>query len=102
VATNTVKTLTLSRPGGGKLTISPADWDALQKAVTEALQLVPAPDATLDSLPVKSETAMPLDDLPQGAKRVVSEAGYELFAEFRRIPLERPLAGHHRDNFGSD
>ena len=102
MATNTVKTLTLSRPGGGKLTISPADWDALQKAVTEALQLVPAPDATLDSLPVKSETAMPLEDLPQGEKRVVSETGHELFAHFRSIPVNRPMAGHHRASFGTD
>jgi|SRR5690554_4682581 len=105
MTTNARNILRLSRPGGGKLEIHPDEWPALQQAVTEALQLVPAPEATLeDGLPVESEMAVSFEELPQKAFRAPSPLGESrtLIAEFVRFGIDRPLAGHHRTNFGSD
>src|SRR5690554_4763776 len=105
MTTNTLKILRLSRPGGGKLEIHPDEWPALQQAVTEALQLVPAPEATLeDGLPVESEMAVSFEELPQKAFRVPSPLGQSrtLIAQFVSFNARSPLAGHWRTNFGSD
>ena len=91
MATNTAKTLTLSRDGGGSLKIHPSEWPAMVQAVTQALQL-------------DADPAVSFDALPQGAFSAPSPVGEgnRLVAEFRRIPVNRPMASHHRDNFGSD
>lgn len=91
MATDTVKTLTLSRPGGKSLQIHPDEWPALVQAVTQALQL-------------EADPAVSYEELPQGAFSAPSPVSESrrLVAEFRRIPVNRPMAGHHRDNFGSD
>ncbi|AXY43915.1 hypothetical protein [Halomonas sp. JS92-SW72] len=83
--------LRLTRPGGGRLEIHPDEWPALQQAVTDALQL-------------EADPAVSYEELPQGKFRAPSPLGdaRTLTAEFVRFGVDRPLAGHHRTNFGSD
>lgn len=88
---NTHKILTLSRPGGGKLDIHPDEWPALVQAVTAALQLNADPVVSLEELPAAKHYAAS----PLGSDR-------KLVAEFSIFGAARPLAGHHRDNLGSD
>lgn len=91
MATNTHKILTLSRAGGGKLDIHPDEWPALVQAVTDALQL-------------DADPAVALEDLPPAKHYAASPLGNDrkLVAEFSIFGAARPLAGHHRANFGSD
>lgn len=91
MSTHTRKILTLSRAGGHKLDIHPNEWPALVEAVTAALQLNADPVIALEDLPVgKHYAASPL-----GGDR-------KLVAEFSRFSVDRPLAGHHRENFKVD
>lgn len=91
MATNTNKVLTLSRNGGGRLDIHPNEWPALVQAVTDALQLDADPAVTLDDLSsVKHYAASPLGN------------GRALVAELSIFRLDRRLAGHYRDNIGSN
>lgn len=70
MSTKTRKSLTLSRPGGGKLTIHPSEWLLLQASAIEVMELAPIPEklATLQSA-VKFD-----DSTEEGQDEIVAAA----------------------------